>query len=123
MPISFDIDHRELLVTARAEGDVTSQELQNVLGEIIAAQAMPYRKLFDVSGGRMPNTARMDEVAATVRLYASMRLGPLGPVAVVIAPGKEFPVAKSFVLNAPADRPVHFFEDAAEARRWLDNVV
>ena len=123
MPFYCHIDHQAGLVTADAQGDVSTQDLQNCIADIIAAKAMAYRKLFDVSAARVIDPARVGEAAATVRLYAAKEFGPVGPVAVVIAPGVDSPVARLFVSNAPANRPVRFFEDAAGARAWLDSLI
>ena len=123
MSFSLSIDHQPRLVAARAIGEVTIQYLQNLLAEIISAQAMPYRKLFDVSAARVVDVAKLEEAAATVRLYAAKGFGPVGPVAVVVASGVESPAARLFVASAPAERPVMFFEDVTAAQSWLETLV
>ena len=123
MPILLHIDYQLQLITATADGEVSSQDLQHVIADIIAARAMQYRKLFDVTAARVSDASRIGEVAATVRLYAAKAFGDVGPVAVVIAPNVESPVARSFVALALAERPLRFFEDRAAALDWLNGLL
>src|SRR3954451_13420290 len=121
MPLDFDISHAEQIVYAVAVGEVSADEIQAFLGSVIAAQAMPYAKLFDFSEVTALGTAgRLSEVGDTVRLYDKMKLGQLGPLAIVAgAAPQRVSYAKAFVTAARARRPVQIFETLGEARVWL----
>src|SRR4051794_31637757 len=121
MPLDFNISHPEQLVYAVAVGEVSADEIQAFLGSVIAAQAMPYAKLFDFREvTALATTGRLSEVGDTVRLYDKMKLGYLGPLAIVAgAAPQRVSHAKAFVTAASARRPVQIFETAEEARLWL----
>jgi hypothetical protein len=122
MPIRSNIDHKNRIIIATAEEAVTSQELQDLIADIISAGAMPYRKIFDISKARLADPMRASEVAATIRLYDKNKLGPVGPVAIVVDPKSDFSHAKNFVEEAVADRPVQFFQAIGRAQEWLDSL-
>jgi hypothetical protein len=120
MPLDWKILHEERLVHAIATGQLSSDEIQSYLGSVIAAHAMPHGKLFDITqvtafGPRV----QLGEVGDTVRLYDKMKLGPIGPLAIVAVTDDAVSYAQAFVPAAPANRLVQVFNDAAEARAWL----
>jgi hypothetical protein len=47
MPIIYTIDHKERLVLARAEGIITLKDIEDFSDDIVAQDALAYRKLFD----------------------------------------------------------------------------
>jgi hypothetical protein len=118
MPVRFEIDALNRRVWATAEGLVSSAELQSFLGDVIAAQAMSYCKLFDISQGQLEDPANLMEVAATVRLYEQM-IGKSGPMAVVDRKGMKPVYMDKFVADADADRRTRFFTDRHAALGWL----
>jgi len=122
MPLEFEICHADRLVHAAAVGELSADDIQAFLGSVIAAQAMPYAKLFDirrVTG--LANAGRLGEVADTVRLYDKMKLGPIGALAIVTgAIPQRVSYAQAFLsASAAAERPVRVFQETEEARAWL----
>ena len=49
MPLNWTIDHDLSLVTARAEGALSGEDIKAYLGSVAAEGGMPYAKLFDIS--------------------------------------------------------------------------
>ena len=49
MPIALSISHEEKLVVGIAEGEIDREDIDSYLDAVIAANAMPYRKLFDLT--------------------------------------------------------------------------
>ena len=47
MPITWTISDADRLVTARAQGLVTLQDIEALLDDIVVKDALGYRKLFD----------------------------------------------------------------------------
>jgi hypothetical protein len=122
MPLRWTIDHRTKLVTAEVTGAITVDELYDYLGSLIANLAMPYPKIFDVSGATdwIPEDS-MRAIAHTIGLYAKMKLGAVGPLAIVVGEaGVER--AKQFVRTVDARRPVRLFREVNEARSWIDSL-
>ena len=54
MPIALSISHEEKLVVGIAEGEIGREDFDSYLGALIAANAMPYRKLFDLTFAPYP---------------------------------------------------------------------
>jgi hypothetical protein len=121
VPLDFNISHEEQIVHAVAVGEMGADEIQAFLGSIIAAHAMPYAKLFDISGvTALADAGRLSEVGDTARLYDKMKLGPMGPLAIVAGTAPQrIAYAEAFLAAASARRPVRVFETANEARAWL----
>jgi hypothetical protein len=118
MPIRFEINRLHRCVSAIADGWVKSDEVQAFLGDVIAAEAMPFCKLFDISNARLEDPAKIVEVAATVRLYEKM-IGKSGPMAIVMRKGMSVTNTEAFVSAAAAVHRVRFFTDPHSARDWL----
>src|SRR6185503_638165 len=49
MPLHWNIDHHRRRVSATVLESTTEQEMYDFLGDVIAADAMPYAKLFDAT--------------------------------------------------------------------------
>src|SRR5204862_4183984 len=78
MPLHWTVSHEQELVHAIATGELNTDDLQAYLGAVIAAQAMPYGKIFDMSKATsLAGASRLSEVADTVRLYGKMKLGAI----------------------------------------------
>lgn len=123
MPLHWTVSREEELVHAIATGEVTTDELQAYLGAIIAAQAMPYGKIFDITQATSLAGARpLSEVADTVRLYDKMKLGTVGPLAIVASTEDGIVHAEAFIRAASAERPVRLFADAAQAHAWITSL-
>jgi hypothetical protein len=120
MPLTWTVAHDEQLVHAIGTGEVGVEELLNYLAALIAERVMPYGKLFDVTETTsFAGVERLSEVGDTVRLYDRMKLGPIGPLAIVASDDGALVHAQMFLSAARADRPVRLLPEVNEARAWL----
>jgi hypothetical protein len=121
VPLDFKISHDDQIVHAVAVGEVSADEIQAFLGSIIADQAMQYGKLFDISQiTRLADADRLSEVGDTIRLYDKMKLGPMGPLAIVTGSAlQRISYAQTFLATATAQRAVRIFNHSEEAIAWL----
>ncbi|HYD05349.1 MAG TPA: hypothetical protein VEC60_06470 [Reyranella sp.] len=123
MPLHWQIDHSNRRVTAVLRGTTSEQDLYDFLGEVIAAGAMPYAKLLDVSAAvRSMATSRIGPIATTTRLYSRMGLGSVGPLAIVVANAAGRKTAEDYVLLSDAARLVRIFGQTHEAEAWLQSL-
>ena len=118
MPIKLKIDHGKRRVEAVAEGEVTLEDIETFLDDVVVADALPYRKLFDgrASHGKYTD-AEIMRLAARLSAYNS--LGPRGAVALV-TPVQYFELATRVLNLDTPERPGRVFLDPDEARIWLD---
>ena len=120
MPLHWNIDHRRRRVAATLLTTTDEQEMYAFLGEVIAQEAMPYAKIFDgTNATRWISPGRIGPIAATTRLYSRMGLGPVGPLAIVIAGQRATERAEEYVLLSDAARLVRIFGHREEAEAWL----
>jgi len=120
MPLQWAIDHQRRRVTATLLQTTTEQEMYAFLGEVIAQDAMPYGKLFDATrAARWITPNRVGPIAATTRLYSRMGLGPVGPLAIVVADERANRRAEEYAMLADANRAVRIFGGTQEAEAWL----
>lgn len=120
MPLYWTISHEDELVHATAVGEITTDELNSYMGAVIAEQAMPYGKIFDIREATgLGGVERLSEVGATVRLYDKMKLGKIGPLAIVATTPDGVTHARSFLAAASATRPTMLFCALEEALAWL----
>ncbi len=120
MTVRWTIDHGARLVDVVAEGETQVSDLAGLLDAIEAANAVPYRKIIDVSGvtGR-PHGRDMQPFAERVARYRNP-----GPFAVVVAAsGPTDGLARLFILIADATDRARVFRNAAEARQWIDSLA
>jgi hypothetical protein len=118
MPITYKIDHVRRYVVARAEGQVTLEDIETFTDAVVVADALPYRKLFD---GRTAYGRYTDEevmrLAARVSAYASFeRRGALA----IVPAFAHFELASRFVNLGRSGRPARVFLDVEMAERWLE---
>ena len=121
MGLTWTISHEDRLVHAIATDVFSTSDIQGYLGSVITANAMPYGKLFDMSQATsLEEAGKLAEVSDTVRLYDKMKLGAIGPLAIVIG---DIPAhrhfAELFVRSATAARPVQMFNSSRDALEWL----
>jgi hypothetical protein len=122
MPLHWTIDATNRLVTAVAQGDVTSQDVDAYLTAMADSGAMTYRKLFDGSEGETA-MGPDDMLALGVRFRDFHAQGPVGPLAVVVPDSKADLVARVLGILATADRPMRVFRTVAPARRWIESLT
>ena len=118
MPIQFKIDHKRRYVVARAEGQITLEDIETFSDAVVVQDALPYRKLFDgrTAFGRYTDEEVM-RLAARVSAYASVERR--GALAIVPAP-EYFELASRFVNLGKSDRPAQVFLEVELAERWLE---
>jgi hypothetical protein len=123
MPLHWNIDHDRQRVSATLLESTTEQEIYDFLGDIIAADAMPYAKLFDATrANKWIAIGRVGPIASTARLYARMRLGPIGPFAIVARGLRGRQRAKEYALLSDAVRLVRVFDKVRQAEAWLSSL-
>src|SRR5436305_1647616 len=118
MPIHFTIDHAERLVRARAEGEVSLADIEDLTDAIMVENAMPYRKLFD-GRAAIPVYVEDDMMMLGARASAYASLERRGPVAFLPNPNHAA-LASRFINLGKSGRAAAIFYDEDEARRWLD---
>jgi hypothetical protein len=119
MPLTWTISHPNRLVTAIGKGEVSLLELQAYLDDVVVADAMAFRKIFDLSDGVLAlSEAEMMELGARIRAYAAT--GHMGPLAVVASSPKAYNQARTYTALASANRPLQIFHDPSSARKWLE---
>jgi hypothetical protein len=117
MPLHWAIDHDERLVTALAEGHLSTTDVEQYLGQVVAEAAMTYRKIFDVSApGVSLVIQEMQELGRSMRRFA--KDGAMGPLALVVG-GHSHLQAALFADGAGVHRPVQIFKTRVQAEQWL----
>jgi len=101
----------------------SEEEMYDFLGEVVAEGAMPYAKLFHASAAvRLFAPNRIGPVTATARLYARMGLGPVGPLAIVVADKTACRRALEHGMISDGIAPVQFFGREDDAEAWLQTL-
>jgi hypothetical protein len=118
MTLTWTIDAENCLMAAVAKGDVTRAEVETYLDAIIQNRVLSYRKVFDAGQGNTSMTAD-DVLPLAVRMRSFHTLGKMGPLAIVVPPGRGKRLTRAFGMLAVADRPMRVFEEAAKAYRWI----
>jgi|SRR5579872_6234873 len=117
MPVRWTIDHSQQFVEIAAEGPTQTSDFVKMLDALEAENAVPYKKLLDVT----QIVARMtgEDLPAVAERVARNRKRS-GPFAVIVAPsGPQDGLARLFVLLAEAQGHGRVFRDPAEARQWI----
>jgi hypothetical protein len=120
MPIKWTISTADRLVTARAQGLVTLQDVEALLDDLVVNDALPYRKLFDGRGsiGKYDDNDVM-AIAARISAYNSS-LDLTGAAAIVVETQEHYDTALRFANIGQAKRAIRVFFSPEEARAWLD---
>ncbi len=122
MPVTWSISHNDRLVLASAEGDISPGNFDEYMSALVAAGAMPYRKLFDVTYAT-PGSIRLAQLKAFgSKVVAFAKLGAVGPLAIVVGSELEHELAELFA-RADAGRALAIFSDRTKAREWLDGLA
>jgi len=122
MPLHWEVDLQQRLVTVVAEGDVTRAEVEAYLDAIGQAGLYGYSKLFD--GKRAATHMTSEEILA---LGAHMRAlhgegHPMGALAAVVPDGQLEAVSRVLGMLAAAERPMRVFRQVGPARKWLQSL-
>jgi hypothetical protein len=120
MPIQLEIFHPDRIVVGVGRGEVTLEEYQNFLMELVKAGVLHYRKIIDAMSATTSNLSVEKFVALEARLAASSQANklPRGPLAIVVN-RESTQTARLFNAMASKDRPVEVFSSIHDARRWL----
>jgi hypothetical protein len=119
VPIKWNILAGERLVSARADGPVTLQDIVDYLDAVVVADAQPYAKLFDT--GTMELRLTDDEVmsiGARMSAYSSA-FAEAGPLAFVATTLVNESFAKRFLNVSSVRRPAKLFRTVEQAEAWL----
>ena len=126
MPIDFDIDHERRLVTARARGTLTHDDvLRYQLGVWGRAEVAGYDELVDVSGVEDIALPSMEAVPRLASLSA--RMDPPGPekskLAIVAPDDFAFALGRRYEtfrgLDPRSTKEARVFRTMAEALAYL----
>src|ERR1700754_1872553 len=120
MPITWTISTADRLVSARAQGLVTLQDVEALLDDLVVNNALPYRKLFDGRGsiGKYDDNDVM-ALAARISAYNNS-LDLTGAAAIVVETQEHYDTALRFANIGQAKRAIRVFFSLEEARAWLD---
>lgn len=119
MPVQWTVSHPTRLVIAIAKGELRLTDIETYLDEVITANALVYRKIFDMSQAT-PKLSDDDLIALGARIRAYIALGEIGPLAIVATTDESYEQAMMFATLAVADRPLRIFRELHLARQWLD---
>ena len=119
MPVQWTVSQPTRLVIAVAKGELRLRDIETYLDEVVAANAMAYRKIFDMSQAT-PKLSEDDMMMLGARIRAYMALGEMGPLAIVATTDKSYQQARMFAALAEAERPLKIFRELHLARQWLD---
>lgn len=120
MPIHLEVFHPDRIAVGVARGDISLEEYQAFLLEIVSAGLLHYRKMIDVTAAVSSAVGREQLLALEAQLSARTQAEnrPRGPIAIV-TDRKRGELALVFKEMASKDRPVEVFRTVREARRWL----
>jgi hypothetical protein len=120
MPIHWTISRPNKLIVAVCKDAVTRTDIEDYLDAVVVADALAYRKIFDLTRGQvdLPDDDMM-ALGARIRAYAT--ISAIGPLAIVAGTPESHERAQLFAALADAQRPIRIFTELHEARQWLDS--
>lgn len=122
MPLHWTISHSAGLVTVVASGDVGLKDIEAYLDGVVVGDALPYRKLFDMSQSSLRlSDDEMMLLGARIRAYAGT--SAIGPLAIVAPTPEAHEQARLFTALADAQRQIKIFREQAAAQKWLDGLT
>ena len=118
MPIHFTIDHKARHVEAKFDGPLVLKDVEDFADAVVAAGALPYRKLID---GRTATGTYTDNdvMALGARLSAYATMGKRGALALIPAPDASLELVDRLLNLGKEGRPAKGFLSIDEARKWL----
>ncbi len=118
MPIHFTIDHKARYVEARFDGVLVLKDVEDFCDAVVAADALPYRKLIDgrTASGKYTDS---DVMAMGARLSAYANMSKRGALALVPAPDTSLELADRIINLGKGERPAKSFLSIDQARKWL----
>lgn len=122
MPIDHKFDHEKRIVSAKAYGSVSLQDLLDYFDAVALNDAASYRKLFDARE-MVPELSDDDFMVVAARISAYALFDPRGAVAAVATTPDAIGALRRYAnFHGGEDRPVRLFETIEAARAWLDNL-
>jgi hypothetical protein len=120
MPVQWTISKPHRLVIAVARDELRLRDVEQYLDGVAIAGVLPYRKIFDMTNAMvLLSDADMMTLGARIRAY--LKVGKLGPLAIVAVTARAYEQASLFQVLAEGDRPVQIFRELHQAREWLDS--
>jgi len=120
MPVQWTISKPHRLVIAVARDELRLRDVEQYLDGVAIAGVLPYRKIFDMTNAMvLLSDADMMMLGARIRAY--LKVGKLGPLAIVAVTARAYEQASLFQVLAEGDRPVQIFRELHQAREWLDS--
>jgi hypothetical protein len=118
MSIVWGVHHATRTVVATASGELRLADLEHYLEGLAAAATLSYRKVFDLTHGRLA-LSRDEMLALGARIRGLESRGPMGRVAVIAVADEAYRQARLLATHVVADRPLKIFRDAEAAHEWL----
>ncbi len=119
MPVQWTISNPHRLVIAVARDELRLEDVENYLDGVAVADALAYRKIFDTTHAKMM-LSDADVMALGARIRAYLKMGRLGPLAIVAVTERASQQARLFETLAEGNRPIRIFRELHLAREWLD---
>lgn len=121
MPLHLEVFHPDRIAVGVVRGEITLEEYQKFLMEVVAAGLLHYRKLIDVTAAASSTVGRDELLAVEARLAAAAQAAnqSRGPLAIVTDRARRSELALVFQEMSSKDRPVGVFRTVREARQWL----
>lgn len=120
MPVQWTISNPHRLVIAVARDELRLADVENYLDGVAVADALPYRKIFDTTHATMM-LSDADVMMLGARIRAYLKIGKLGPLAIVAVTERAYQQARLFETLAEGNRPIRIFRELHLAREWLDS--
>lgn len=121
MPLHWTVQSQLKLVTAVADGEVSSADFDNFFKMIKGTNVGSWRQLYDARAAR-PALTFEDVHTLGVRIRAADAAQTVGPLAFVM-PDPGWPqLGRLLGFLAAAKRPMRLFQDIQPARKWLMTV-
>ena len=118
MTITVTVDHAERKVRARAQGDVSFEEIRAHLEEEKESRGLPYRELIDARGYRPAFSS--DQVRTIVSILRELgRKSPLGPTAIIVDSDVGYGMIRMIGTLVDDVCEIRPFRDEKEAEEWL----
>lgn len=118
MPVDFEFDHQNRLVTATAHGRVVLQEILDYFDAVTISDAASYAKLFDARE-MDPQLSDDDVMVLGARVSAYAAYDPRGAVAAVAATVEARDAVRRYMNFTGARRSMELFTSIEDARAWL----
>jgi hypothetical protein len=118
MPIHLEISRLNRLLVVVARGQVSQDDIRDLVRQMVEANVRQFSKIIDVSGSTS-DMSREDVERFALMLRGEPGAEARGPIAFVVNPDREG-FADLFAAATQGDRPVRLFRSLHDARRWLE---